>query len=57
MELGLYDLSLSRRTSGRAAETLRRKYRDAALTGDWLLCKRIAEQMRGLDGDGSRVPD
>jgi Flp pilus assembly protein TadD len=46
---------MSRRTSGRAVRTLKDHYRTAAHAGDWELCKLIAEQMRGLDGDGAEV--
>jgi Flp pilus assembly protein TadD len=46
---------MSRRTSGRAVRTLKEHYRKAAREGDWELCKLIAEQMRGLDGDGAEV--
>jgi tetratricopeptide (TPR) repeat protein len=46
---------MSRRTSGRAVRTLKDHYRAAAREGDWHLCKQIAEQMRGLDGDGAEV--
>jgi Flp pilus assembly protein TadD len=45
---------MSRRTSGLAV-TLRQSYREAARDGDWQLCKQIAEDMRGLDGDGAEV--
>ena len=41
---------MSRRNSGRV-RTLKDAYRTAAHKGDWQLCKLIAEQMRGLDGD------
>ena len=37
---------MSRRTSGRAAASLRVGYRSAAHQGDWPLCKLIAERMR-----------
>jgi Flp pilus assembly protein TadD len=46
---------MSRRTSGRAVRTLKDGYRKAAREGDWELCKLIAEQMRGLDGDEAEV--
>jgi Flp pilus assembly protein TadD len=46
---------MSRRTSGRAAASLRVGYRSAAQKGDWHLCKLIAERMRGLDSDGAEV--
>jgi Flp pilus assembly protein TadD len=46
---------MSRRTSGRAAASLRVGYRSAAEKGDWQLCKLIAERMRGLDSDGAEV--
>ena len=46
---------MSRRTSGRAAHTLRDSYRTAARANNWQLCKEIAEQMRGLDGDGAEI--
>ena len=45
---------MSRRSSGRV-RTLKDHYRKAAREGDWQLCKLIAEQMRGLDGDGAEV--
>jgi Flp pilus assembly protein TadD len=45
---------MSRRTSGRVA-TLKDGYRTAARKEDWHLCQLIAEQMRGLDGDGAEV--
>jgi hypothetical protein len=47
---------MSRRSSDGAVRTLRDHYRTAARKGDWPLCKLIAEQMRGLDGDGGRSP-
>jgi Flp pilus assembly protein TadD len=46
---------MSRRTSGGAVRTLKDHYRTAARKGDWPLCKLIAEQMHGLDGDGAEV--
>jgi Flp pilus assembly protein TadD len=45
---------MSRRSSGRV-RTLKDGYRNAARKEDWHLCKLIAEQMRGLDGDGAEV--
>ncbi len=45
---------MSRRSSGRV-RPLKDGYRKAAREGDWHLCKLIAEQMRGLDGDGAEV--
>ena len=35
--------------------TLRLAYRSAAKRGEWLLCKSIAEQTRGLDTNGAEV--
>jgi Flp pilus assembly protein TadD len=46
---------MSRRSSDGAVRTLKDHYRAAARKGDWPLCKLIAEQMRGLDGDGAEV--
>jgi hypothetical protein len=46
---------MSRRSSVGAVRTLKERYRTAAREGDWRLCKLIAEQMRGLDGDGAEV--
>ena len=40
---------MSRRNSGRAAAAFRNHYKTASRLGDWVLCKQIAEQMRGLD--------
>jgi Flp pilus assembly protein TadD len=44
-----------RRTSVRAVVTPKDHDRAAARAGNWDLFKLIAEQMRGLDGDGAEV--
>jgi hypothetical protein len=42
---------MSRRDSSRITPVLQRQYRDAAKTGDWVRCRILAEQMRGLERD------
>jgi tetratricopeptide (TPR) repeat protein len=42
---------MSRRDSSRITPVLQRQYRDAAQTGDWVRCRILAEQMRGLERD------
>ena len=44
---------MSRRNSGRAAAAFRNHYKTSARLGDWVLCKQIAEQVRGLDDVGT----
>lgn len=45
---------MPRRTS-RHLHTLRDRYRTAAREGDWPLCKKIADAMWSLGGDGAEV--
>lgn len=40
---------MSRRDSSRITPVLQRQYRDAARAGDWVRCRILAEQMRGLE--------
>jgi tetratricopeptide (TPR) repeat protein len=42
---------MSRRDSSRITPVLQRLYRDAAKAGDWVRCRILAEQMRGLERD------
>jgi tetratricopeptide (TPR) repeat protein len=42
---------MSRRDSSRITPVLQRQYRDAAKAGDWVRCRILAEQMRGLERD------
>ena len=42
---------MSRRDSSRITPVLQRQYRDAAKVGDWVRCRILAEQMRGLERD------
>jgi hypothetical protein len=42
---------MSRRDSSRITPVLQRQYRDAARAGDWVRCRILAEQMRGLERD------
>jgi hypothetical protein len=45
---------MSRRDSSRITPVLQRQYRDAARAGDWVRCRILAEQMRGLERDNAR---
>jgi hypothetical protein len=42
---------MSRRDSSRITPVLQQQYRDAAKAGDWVRCRILAEQMRGLERD------
>ena len=42
---------MSRRDSSRITPVLQRQYREAAKGGDWLRCRILAEQVRGLERD------
>ena len=42
---------MSRRDSSRITPVLQQQYRDAARAGDWVRCRILAEQMRGLERD------
>jgi hypothetical protein len=44
---------MSRRDSSRITPVLQRQYRDAAKDGDWVRCRILAEQMRGLERDNA----
>jgi tetratricopeptide (TPR) repeat protein len=44
---------MSRRDSSRITPVLQRQYRDAAHAGDWVRCRILAEQMRGLERDNA----
>ena len=49
-------LAMSRRDSSRITPVLHREYRDAAKAADWVRCRILAEQMRGLDETTSSPP-